>query len=64
MSFTLCVVIAVERLNDEDILAAHVDQRPGLVFAVLEVPLFVFAQRSAQMPCHPLTEAPGGSECE
>src|SRR5262249_1668333 len=53
--------VPVQRLDDENILAAHINQRSHLMFAVFEFSLFVRAQGDAEMGADPFAEITAGA---
>lgn len=47
--------IAIERVDDKDVLPTHVDERPDLVLAIFERALLVLAEHQIEMLRHTRT---------
>ena len=49
-------------MDDKDVLPAHLDKRPDLVFAVFKRAFFVFAERQVEMLRYAYTVVARGSD--
>ncbi len=58
------VLVAMQRVNDEDIVSVHALQWPRLVFAILEVALLVLGERCLEMRRDLLGEGAASRQAE
>src|SRR5688572_32049299 len=54
----------MKALDNKNVLATHIDERPSLVFAILKFVFFVDAQRSFELGTDVLTKFVTALQCE